>query len=163
MKIKDIIKLRDIIYERFGDYKEPSLFLCSSSCDWKCCKDNPKICQNMAIAKQPSADICIEKIYKKYISNNITKAIVIGGLEPMLQSDEVISLIKYFRKQGCNDYFVIYTGYYEDEISDIVAELKNFKNIIIKYGRYTPDIRSRFDPILGVTLSSENQYAEIIS
>ena len=30
------IKLKDLIYERFGDYRDPSLFLCAISCNWKC-------------------------------------------------------------------------------------------------------------------------------
>ena len=41
--------------------------------------------------------------------------------------------------------------------------LKNYDNIIIKYGRYIPNQPSRYDSILGVTLASDNQYAERIS
>ena len=59
-----IIKLKDLIYERFGDYKDPSLFLCAISCNWKCCKDNPKICQNMEINKNPIYEISFEYLYK---------------------------------------------------------------------------------------------------
>ena len=63
----------------------------------------------------------------------------------------------------CNDDVVIYTGYYPDEIKDALDVLKGFKNIIIKFGRYIPNRQSRYDEILGVTLASDNQYAERIS
>jgi hypothetical protein len=38
--------------------------------------------------------------------------------------------------------------------------LKNFDNIIIKYGRYIPGQEKHFDETLGVYLASDNQYAE---
>ena len=34
--------------------------------------------------------------------------------------------------------------------------------VIIKWGRFIPDMPRRVDPILGVTLASDNQYAEIM-
>ena len=40
---------------------------------------------------------------------------------------------------------------------------RNEKNIIIKYGRFIPDSKSRYDNILGITLASDNQYAEEIN
>ena len=50
-----------------------------------------------------------------------------------------------------------------EEIIDQVEKLMDFKNIIIKFGRYIPDRPSKFDEVLGVTLASDNQYAERIS
>ena len=144
-----IIKLKDLIYERFGDYKDPSLFLCAISCNWKC--------------KNPIHEISFEYLYKKYMENPITEAIVIGGLEPVLQYKEIIDLIDFFRDNNCNDYFVIYTGYYENEIEDIINLLKQRKNIIVKFGRFIPNSKEKYDEILGVKLSSDNQYAKIIS
>lgn len=157
------IKLKDLIYERFGDYKDPGLFLCAISCDWKCCKNNPEICQNMKINDNPVHEISIDYLYEKYISNPISEVIIIGGLEPMLQYKEVIDLIDYFRDNNCDDYFVIYTGYYENEIEDIINLLKQRKNIIVKFGRFIPNSKEKYDEILGVKLSSDNQYAKIIS
>ena len=37
--------------------------------------------------------------------------------------------------------------------------LSLYPNIVIKYGRYIPNINSTYDNELGVTLASENQYA----
>ena len=68
----------------------------------------------------------------KFSRSNPTKAVVIGGLEPFLQFEEVYDLINVFRNYGCNDDFVIYTGYYDYEISDYITKLKPFSNIIIK-------------------------------
>ena len=150
--------------EDFINYKEPSMFLISTTCDWKCCMEaNNDICQNSALVNQPIFELDNNKIYNAYIKNDITSAVVVGGLEPMLQFEEVIDLISTFRKNNCNDTFVIYTGYYPDEINDKIEQLKKFNNIIIKFGRFIPNSFHRFDEVLGVELSSDNQYAIMIS
>jgi hypothetical protein len=77
--------------------------------------------------------------------------------------DEVYNLISYFRQKNCNDDFVIYTGYYPNEVENYVEKLKKFKNIVIKFGRFIPKSASVFDKILGVKLASKNQFAEKIS
>lgn len=158
------MKLKNIIIEDFVNYKLPSMFLITCSCDWKCCKEaGNNICQNMEIAKEKNKDISDEKIFEKYISNPITKAIVVGGLEPFDQFEELHNLIHYFRGNNCEDEFIIYTGYYPEEIEGYIYFLKMFKNIIIKFGRYIPNSNNRYDEILGVTLASDNQFAKKIS
>lgn len=160
------MKLKGVVAEDFVNYKLPSLFLISSVCDWKCCMEQGldiSICQNEQMAKQPTKEISVETIYKAYANNDITKSIVIGGLEPMLQVDEILDVVKYFRDQRCNDLFIIYTGYYPQEIAAELNHLRNFDNIIIKFGRYIPNRPSRYDDVLGITLVSDNQYAERIS
>lgn len=152
--------------EDFVNFAKPSLFLITSVCDWKCCKEQNldiSICQNQPLCNQTTKDYTPESIYNAYISNDISKAIVIGGLEPMLQFDEVYELISYFRNNNCNDFFVIYTGYYEEEISDKLELLEQLPNIIIKFGRFIPNQESHYDEVLGVTLASPNQYARRIS
>ena len=57
---------------------------------------------------------------------------------------------------------MIYTGYLKDEILEKIDQLRKFKNIIIKFGRYIPDSEKTFDETLGVHLPSDNQYAEKI-
>jgi hypothetical protein len=100
-------------------------------------------------------------IFGTILSIGALAAIVIGGLEPMMQEYEVLALIKYFRIHNCNDDIVIYTGYNEDEISqEFITEIKNYGNIVIKYGRYVPNSEKRYDDILGITLVSDNQYAK---
>lgn len=160
------MRIKGFIDEDFINYQKPSAFISTAICDWKCCKDygmDLSICQNSGMANQKTVDIDDSVIYNHYISNPITKAVVIGGLEPFLQFDEVYSLIDYFRSHGCNDPFVIYTGYYKDEIRDGVEKLAKFPNIIIKFGRYIPGQEKHFDDVLGVELASDNQYAEKIS
>ena len=160
------MKLKGIIMEDFCNYKSPSLFLITSICDWKCCKEaglDISICQNNTLAQNTTKEYSIESIYNVYVKNDITKSIVIGGLEPILQFQDIHDLISYFRCHGCNDVFVIYTGYYKDEILDAVNSLCEFSNIIIKFGRYVPNHKPHYDQILGVNLASDNQYAEVIS
>ncbi len=160
------ILLKNIMVEDFVNYKVPSMFLITSFCDWKCCREQnlPKtICQNEPIAQLASKEISNNYIYEQFVNNPITKAIVIGGLEPMIQINEVIDLIDYFRSNNENATFVIYTGYYPEEISEPIERLCKYKNIIVKFGRYIPNDKSRYDEILGITLASSNQYAKVIS
>ena len=102
-------------------------------------------------------------IYQHFANNPITKAVVIGGMEPFLQIDEVETLIKLFRSNGDISPIVIYTGYYPNEIQPKLDRLKKYKNIIIKFGRFIPDKANRYDDVLGITLSSDNQFAMQLS
>lgn len=160
MRIKG---LRD---EDFVNYKKPSLFIGSIVCDWKCCNEqclDKSMCQNSSLATSKVINISTDEIYRRYINNSITKAIVIGGLEPFLQFEEMVNLVDYFRANKCNDDFVIYTGYYRDEIINEIDCLQQFENVIVKFGRFIPGHEKHYDDVLGVHLASNNQYAEKIS
>ena len=144
------------------NYKLPSMFIGTCFCDFKCCIEGgfpSSVCQNSKHAESPTVLITDSTIFDRYSSNAITSSVVIGGLEPILQLDEVISLIKEFRARQCYDTFVIYTGYDEDEIPEQIAELKQYDNIIMKFGRYRPNQEPHYDEVLGVKLASANQYA----
>ena len=156
--------IKGIQEENFINYKKPSMFISFSSCTWKCEKEcGRKVCQNGTLATTPNINIGVKTIVNKYINNPITKSIVIGGLEPMLQFSDVLELIKTFRNNDCNDDIVIYTGYYKEEIADKIALLSEYKNVVIKYGRYIPNQEKHYDEVLGVYLASDNQHAEKIS
>lgn len=161
------IRVKNIIYEDFINYKYPSMFIALGECDWKCCIEQNvdiSICQNCELSKQNDIEMSIIDIFNDYISNNITSSITIGGLESFKRFDEIFELIKYFRIDGkINDTFVIFTGYYPEEIVLEVELLKQFKNIIIKFGRYIPNKDKKYDDILGIYLASDNQYAIKIS
>lgn len=160
------MKVKGIKSEDFVNYKLPSLFISSCYCSWKCCIEQGYdigVCQNSLLSKSEIIDISDEVIYRHYIDNPITKAVVIGGLEPMIQINEVIELIDYFRSNGEKCPFVIYTGYYEEEIKKELRELKKYKNIIIKFGRFIPNHKAHYDEVLGVFLASDNQYVRRIS
>ena len=158
--------IKNLQDEDFVNYKKALMFIATSICTWKCCIEqnlDTGIWQNAPLARSKTLDVPNERIFQRYINNPITKAIVIGGLEPMLQFDEVFNLIKYFRTNNCLDDFVIYTGYYRNEIEDKIEKLKEFPNIVIKYGRYIPNHEKHYDEVLGIYLVSNNQYAERIS
>ena len=160
------MRVKAIVAEDFVNYKLPSMFISTCFCDYKCCTElglDIGVCQNAPLAQSENVEIPDQTIYEHFVNNPITKAVVIGGLEPMIQINEVVDLIKLFRNQGEDCPFVIYTGYYPNEIPEPLERLKQHKNIIVKFGRYIPDSQSKYDEILGVTLASSNQYAEIIS
>ena len=160
------MRVKAIVPEDFINYKLPSMFIATCFCDYKCCTElglDIGMCQNAPLAQAENIDIPDQTIYEQFVNNPITKAIVIGGMEPMIQINEVVNLINLFRNQGENCPFIIYTGYYPNEIHEQLERLKQYKNIIVKFGRYIPNSQSKYDEILGVTLASSNQYAEIIS
>lgn len=160
------MKIKQIVSEDFVNYKRPSIFLGVGICDFKCCREggfDVSVCQNSELAIAKEIELDKDYVFRLYEGNSITKAIVIGGLEPMLQFDDVLSLLKYFREHGCDDDFVVYTGYYRHEIEDKISQLAKYKNVVVKYGRYVPNNEKHFDEVLGVWLASDNQYAERIS
>lgn len=157
--------LKNIISEDFVNYRYPSMFLITAHCNWKCCTEAGipiTECQNQPLVDVNTKSFFIEDIIDSYLKNDITKAIVFGGLEPFLQFDELLSFIEEFREK-CDDDIVIYTGYYKDELYDEIEELRLYKNIVIKFGRFIPNQEIHFDEVLGVNLASSNQYAERIS
>lgn len=159
------MRIKALLDEDVVNYKKTSMFIATCMCDWKCCLEIGQdicLCQNSPIAKQKTIDYSNEKIIKRYLKNKLTSAIVIAGLEPFKQFDEVLQLIKDFRDKTQDD-IVIYTGYYPNEIQNEINQLKEYKNIIIKFGRYKPGQQVHFDPIIGVSLANKEQYAEKIS
>lgn len=186
--------IKGIVDEDFINYKLPSMYIATATCSFKCDKECGRpVCQNSELAKQPTIDIPVEKIIDRYLSNPITHAIVLGGLEPFDQVDEVINLVDELKYRGdagfdavncdaisndspCLDPIVIYTGYTKEEIMNMNNYLlyklcengqhywfHGVPNIIVKFGRYIPGQQPHYDPVLGVYLASDNQYAERIS
>ena len=151
------MRLKSIIYEDYSNYRRPALFLGTCLCDWKCERESKDChCQNSSFANYPIVDVDDAKLVDDYMGNSLTHAIVVGGLEPMLQFPELIRLIDTFRKRT-DDPIVIYTGYYEDEIANKIKLLRKHRNIILKVGRYIPNDKPHLDEVLGVELASSNQ------
>lgn len=161
------MKLKTIVDEDFVNYKSPVMYIGTSRCDGKCCREAGiplSVCQNDGWRANATIEMANDKIIERYISNDITSAICFAGLEPFEQFDEMLGFIKKLRNNyHCDDTVIIYTGYYQTEILSQIRELQKFKNIIVKYGRYIPNHKRHFDKVLGVYLASDNQYAEVIS
>ena len=155
--------IKQLLDEDFVNYKKASMFIGFSSCSWKCEKEcGKKVCQNGTLATTPNISIDVENIVNRYINNSLTSAIVCGGLEPFDTWNDLFKLVSCTRGQTQDD-IVIYTGYYKEEIVNYINELKQFPNIIIKFGRFIPDQEKHYDEVLGIYLASNNQYAEKIS
>lgn len=155
--------LKGIIESDTINYKKISMVLEFPKCTFKCDKERGmQICQNSKLASAPNIEIDDEVIIQMYINNPLTEAIVMQGLEPFDSLSEVIKFIKKFRKIS-NDDIVIYTGYTEEEIFPYLDYLKQFNNIIVKFGRFIPNDKPCYNILLGVELASSNQYAKRIS
>lgn len=159
--------IKNLIDEDFCQYKKPSMFIGMPKCSFKCDKEcGESVCQNSELATAPSIEIDEIEIAKRFYSNPITDVVVFGGLEPFDTFGDLTKLIASFILVGeANNQpiptFIIFTGYYPDEIRDFLDYLKrdDSAEIIIKFGRYIPNKPSIYDELLGVTLASNNQYA----
>ena len=155
--------VKGIIDEDFINYKKPSMYIAFPYCSWKCDKEcGQQVCQNGTLAQSSDIHISLESIVERYMNNDISQAIVMSGLEPFDSWSNLYHLIVNFRCKTQDD-IVIYTGYYADEIRSQINKLKEFPNIIIKFGRYIPNQNKHYDKILGVALASNNQYGVKIS
>lgn len=154
--------IKGITDEDFVNYHLPSMFIAFPRCTFKCEKEcGIQCCQNAALANEPLISISEKELVRRYMENPISRALVCGGLEPFDSYQDLTELIKAFRAYSSDD-IVIYTGYEKDEIEALVEMLKPFKNIVIKFGRYIPNREPIDSILLGVTLASDNQYAERI-
>lgn len=157
MKVKGIVDT-DVV-----NYKKICMTIEMPYCSFKCDKENGcQICQNSALASYPNIDITFDAIIEDYMDNPVTHAICFQGLEPFDSYTELLEFVRLFR-QISHDDIVIYTGYKLQEIENEILELRKYPNIIVKFGRYIPSLEPRFDEVLGVTLSSNNQFAYKIS
>lgn len=169
------MRIRGVIFEDFINYKKPSMYIIFPICSFKCDKEcGREVCQNSALAHEPIIEIDKDELIENYLSNPITEAIVMAGLEPFDSPLDVLPFIDSLRRQyNCKDDIVIYTGYTEEELLHGASTLKlpkgyydlicSYENIIIKFGRFKPDQPSHYDEILGVNLSSPNQYGKLVS
>ena len=160
--------LKALVDEDFVNYKITSMFIGCHSCTFKCdIMSGKQVCQNSTLANQPDIEISIDNIVDRYLKNPLSKAIDFGGLEPFDDIFNVISVIETLRQKGNNDDVIIYTGYTEREIKHLwnasYNTLKSFPNVIIKFGRFIPNMPPHIDPVLGVKLMGDNQYAKRIS
>ena len=149
--------------ESFLQYKKPSMFISNTTCNFKCDKENNTcLCINKGLILEQTKMVTINTLIQRYQTNIITSAVVFGGLENLDEFEQMFNFIKCFRCYSRDD-IIIYTGYNPEEIMDKINILKQYPNIIVKYGRFRPNEEPHYDAILGVKLASSNQYAERIS
>jgi organic radical activating enzyme len=157
------MKTKGVVFEDFVNYKKPSMYIIFPNCNFKCDKECGRpVCQNSALAHEQIIEVDKEDLIEEYLSNPITEAIVMAGLEPFDSPLDLLPFIDTLRRQyKCNDDIVIYTGYTEEELGhdNYYQNVISYNNIIIKFGRFKPDQESHMDKVLGVRLASPNQYA----
>lgn len=154
------------------------MFISTYKCDFKCDREcGEDVCQNSPLALYTTVEIADEDIVRSFLRVSVTKAIVIGGLEPFDDFEDVLSFIETMNRElepgygSLEDHedidLVIYTGYTEEELqqyrqklTDLYSFTYNFSEVIIKCGRFIPNCEPHQDELLGVKLASDNQYAK---
>lgn len=176
------MRIKGLMDECFNDYKKPAMYIAFPDCSFKCDTLNGcQICQNSRLAQEPDIDIKKEELIERYLNNSITEAIIFSGLEPFDSILDVVSFIQCLRdKYKCEDDIVIYTGYTEEEMregrysrnfgkssdptfANFYDSICHYPNIYIKFGRFVMNEEPHYDAVLGVNLSSLNQYARKVS
>lgn len=147
------MQLISIVDEDWVNYKKPSMFLIFPKCSMKCGKK----CQNRHLLQEEPIEVNIDSLIDRYMNNDITKAVVCGGLEPFDSWQDLQAFIMNFRYYSPDD-IVIYTGYTEEELKDKLPWLSVYENIYVKVGRYMPKCKSYKSDLLGIELASTNQY-----
>lgn len=165
-----MIKLHSEPLMVLSDYKKTSLyFSVGLECTMKCMNDLKQInydisecdCHNSELLKNKPIEFTKEYLEQIINKNPFINSYVMGGLEPLDSFNNLIKLIELIRSIN-NDDIVIYTGYYEHEVENKINTLKQYSNIIMKFGRFNPQLKPKFDKVLGVTLISSNQYGKKI-
>lgn len=152
------MKIKFLVDEDFINYKKTSMFIGFPTCSFKCGIEN---CQNKNLINEKDIEMDYSSIIERYCNNKITSSIVCGGMEPFDSFKDLYELIYNLRIEYNNsDDVVIYTGYNEDEIKELIDQITIFNNIVIKFGRYIPGDTPHKDDILEVELASNNQYAK---
>ena len=121
----DKISLIDVKTDDTTDYKDTSLLLVFPTCKGKC-----EGCQNWKLFNVKSKQYLLKSILDLYNSMETHKAIICAGLEPFDSFVELKSLFEEVLKLNKETDFVIYTGYYKEEVTFLVNELVT---IFIKY------------------------------
>ena len=156
--------IKGIIFEDFINYKKPCMTIEMPRCDFKCDREcGQNVCHNSALAIADNITIDVDSIIQAYLNNPITEAICFQGLEPFDSFDDMIKVVHRLKELNCSDDVIVYTGYYKREIPiEKLSELymSTGGKLIIKWGRFIPDTPNKYDEVLGVTLASDNQYAE---
>lgn len=151
--------VKDIVDYDISNYHLPSMFIIFPYCTFKCNKDcSMEVCQNYKLLDEPNIEINPKDLIQRYLDNPLTYAVVCGGLEPFDSKEDLYDFISAFRKVS-QDIIIIYTGYNEKELKDEIPIIKQFDNIIVKYGRFFPNGVQRYDSNLGKMLASNNQYS----
>lgn len=158
------MKIINIVDVDFTNYRKPSMFIIFPFCSFKCDKENGcNLCQNSHLAQEPVINTSVNTILHRYLQNDLTHAIVCGGLEPFDSDKDLWGLVETAREWFyIQDDIVIYTGYTEEELQDnfYFQQIIQYPNVIIKFGRFRPNEESHYDEVLGIKLSSNNQYAK---
>lgn len=150
------MKLKAVERADFRSYKKPAMRLVL-----------PDYCYTDASGIKhfsKNADIDVFKLITSYVLDDVVKAVVFDGTEPFDSYEDIKYFIKKFR-EITDDTIIIYSQYDECALEKQLEELSQYSNIIVKFGKMLCDSsRSMiYDDVLGVVLSSDNQYAKEIS
>lgn len=155
--------IKGLVDEDFVNYKVPSMYVIMPFCSFKCdIESGTNICQNSSLQNEPNISVGSKELIDRYDSNDISRAIVFGGLEPFDSEEDLHTFIMLFREKHF-DPIVIYTGFTEEEVKEKFNWIFMYENITVKFGRFIPNQEGHFDQVLGVRLASPNQYAKKIS
>ena len=115
-----------------------------------------ELCDKNHESHMKNVTLSTKTIIERYMKNSLVESLVLSGLEPFDNFEDMKILIRDFRT-FLDDDIVIFTGYDDIEIDDKIEELEIYNDIYVKFGRYIPNRNEIFDELLGTELASDNQ------
>jgi pyruvate-formate lyase-activating enzyme len=151
-----MIRYKSITHERVEDAPFVGALICAVSCSIGC-----KDCFNESVKQEPNRCSYIPNILDEIQANPFNEGVILAGLEWSSQPKELIALVKEATKRHLP--IIIYTGYTSDQFIRRVPRIKEFPNVLIKYGSFNQNLRSFEHKEYGVNLASTNQHIQKIS
>lgn len=122
--------MTESIFLRKLDINKSNLVMYTSYCDW----EHPLFSrqENNELIKRVRFRVWFDDLH--YLAKSKDK-IIITGLEPFNQYEEIKSLIDYFKECKLDTKFIIHTGLSKKALRQQLNELKQFDNVSIIFGR----------------------------
>lgn len=115
-------------------------------CDLHC-----KGCQNKSTWDfNKGKEISIDELVSELKQRVFNKKITISGGEPLVQKDELVSLINMLSDEGFD--IALYTGHQKNEVPEEIIEKVKY----LKTGKYIQELKTTIEPFVG----SNNQIFE---
>ncbi|MCH4890037.1 radical SAM protein [Acidaminobacter sp. JC074] len=150
------IRYKSITHERLEDAPFVGALVCALDCNIGC-----KGCFNQSLKEAPIFYKKADEVLDEIMSNPFNEGVILAGLEWSLQPSELMAMIKSCASK--NIPVIVYTGHKIETFLRRVPKIKNYPEVLIKYGAYDESKLSLTHEAYGVRLASTNQNIQSVA
>jgi len=150
------IRYKSITHERVEDAPFVGALVCALDCNIGC-----KGCFNQSLKEAPIFYKKADEIMDEIMSNPFNEGVILAGLEWSLQPTELLALVKSATVR--NMPVIVYTGHDINTFLRRVPLIKQFTEVLVKYGAYDESKLSLTHEAYGIKLASTNQHIDSIA